>query len=204
MSEDEKKTNGSTVTEPTATGTTGAEQSVTETAVGESAETVVGKSGSTAKALAAVAAVLVLALAVGVGILFTGYLKDRATEQARVDAVASASDQAAKMLSYNYNEVDQQLAAAADGLTGDFRDEYNTLVQETIAPGAKDKKLTVQATVQAGSVVSATPDDAVVLLFVNQITTSSDAPDAATTGSRVRMEMHKDGGRWLTGRLTPV
>ncbi|MFD4293424.1 h domain protein [Rhodococcus sp. NPDC058505] len=159
---------------------------------------------SSTKVLTAVAAVLVVALAVGVGLLLTGYLQDRATEQARTDAVAAASAQAAKMLSYNYNEVDQQLAAAADGLTGDFRDEYDTLVKETIAPGAKEKKLTVQATVQAGSVVSATPDDAVVLLFVNQITTSADVPDAATTGSRVRMEMHKDGDRWLTGRLSPV
>lgn len=159
---------------------------------------------STSKVIAAVVGVVVIALVALVAFLGKGYLDDRATEQARVDAVAAASDQAAKMLSYNYNEVDQQLAAAADGLTGDFRDEYTTLVEGTIAPGAKEKKLTVQATVQAGSVVSASPDDVVVLLFVNQITTSADVPDAATTGSRVRMEMHKDGDRWLTGRLTPV
>ncbi|MFF0814742.1 h domain protein [Rhodococcus sp. NPDC003318] len=156
------------------------------------------------RVLAVVTGVVVVALAVFVGILAKGYLEDRATEQARIDAVAAASQQAAAMLSYNYNEVDQQLAAAADGLTGDFKADYTTLVEETIAPGAKEKKLTVQATVQAGSIVSATTDDAVVLLFVNQITTSADAPDAATTGSRVRMEMHKDGDRWLTGRLTPV
>nr|WP_305095122.1 h domain protein [Prescottella sp. R16] len=145
-----------------------------------------------------------MALVAGVGWLGWGYLQDRATEQARVDSVAAASAQAEAMLSYNYNEVDQQLAAASDGLTGDFRSEYETLVEQTIAPGAKEKKITVQATVQAGSVVSATPDDAVVLLFVNQVTTSEEMPDAATTGSRVRMEMHKDGDRWLTGRLSPV
>ncbi|WP_430330876.1 h domain protein [Rhodococcus sp. ACT016] len=156
------------------------------------------------KMLAAVAGVLVLALVIGVGWLGWGYLQDRATEQARTDAVQAASAQAATMLSYNYNDVDQQLAAAADGLTGEFKADYDKLVQETIAPGAKEKKLTVEATVQAGSIVSATPDDAVVLLFVNQVTTSADMPDAATTGSRVRMEMHKDGDRWLTGRLTPV
>ncbi|GAA4490002.1 hypothetical protein GCM10023094_52490 [Rhodococcus olei] len=167
-------------------------------------EAVAPKGDSRTRVLAVVVGILVLALAIGVGLLLKGYLTDRATEQARTDAVAAASDQAAKMLSYNYNEVDQQLAAAADGLTGDFRDEYTKLVEGTIAPGAKEKKLTVQATVQAGSIVSATPDDAVVLLFVNQVTTSSDVPDAATTGSRVRMEMHKDGDRWLTGRLTPV
>ncbi|MFI6432676.1 h domain protein [Rhodococcus oryzae] len=154
--------------------------------------------------LAAVAAALVIALAAGVGVLFYQHLQDNKTEQARTDAVAAAGEQAVAMLSYNYNTVDAQLAEAADGLTGSFKEDYNTLVGEVIAPGAKEKKLTVQVTVQGGSVVSADPDDAVVLLFLNQITTSADAPDAATTGSRVRMEMHKDGDRWLTGRLTPV
>ncbi|RVW06545.1 h domain protein [Rhodococcus spongiicola] len=163
------------------------------------------------KVLVAVAGAVVLALVVGVGILFKGYLDDRAieradrgTEQARVDAVQAASNQATAMLSYNYNDVDDQLAAAADGLTGDFKDDYNKLVQETIAPGAKEGKITVEATVQAASIVSATAEEAVVLLFVNQITTSDASPDAATTGSRVRMYMHKDGDRWLTDKLTPV
>ena len=155
-------------------------------------------------ALAAVAGVLVLALAGGVGWLYWGHRQDVATEQARVDAVQAAGDQAKAMLSYDYDKIDDQLAAAADGLTGPFKDDYTKLVQETIAPGAKEKKLTVQVTVQAGAPVSATPDDAVVLLYLNQITTSADAPEAATTGSRVRMEMHKDGDRWLTARLTPV
>ena len=155
-------------------------------------------------ALVAVAGVVVAALLVGVGFLGWGYLQDRATEQARTDAVQAATAQATAMLSYNFNDVDQQLAAAGDGLTGDFKADYDKLVKETIAPGAKEKKITVEATVQAGAIESASPDDAVVLLYVNQITTSEDMPDAATTGSRVRMEMHKDGDRWLTGRLAPV
>lgn len=154
--------------------------------------------------LAGAAGVVVAALLVGVGWLGWGYLQDRAAEQARTDAVQAATAQATAMLSYNYNDVDQQLAAAADGLTGDFKGDYGKLVEETIAPGAKEKKITVDATVQAGSIVSADKTDAVVLLYVNQITTSADMPDAATTGSRVRMEMHKEGDRWLTGRLTPI
>ncbi|TQF75281.1 h domain protein [Rhodococcus spelaei] len=167
-------------------------------------DTASGKRNPLRIALAAIGTVLVLALAGGVGWLYWGHRQDVATEQARVDAVQAAGEQAKAMLSYDYNKVDDQLAAAADGLTGSFRDDYTKLVQETIAPGAKEKKLTVQVTVQAGAPVSATPDDAVVLLYLNQITTSADAPDAATTGSRVRMEMHKDGDRWLTARLTPV
>lgn len=154
--------------------------------------------------LAAVAALLVLALAVGVGVLFYQHRQDVATEQARTDAVRAASEQAVAMLSYDYNRVDDQLAAAGDGLTGSFRDDYQKLADEIIAPGAKEKKLTVQVSVQGAAPVSASPDDAVVLLYLNQVTTSADAPDAATTGSRVRMEMQKVDGRWLTERLTPI
>ncbi|QBJ98755.1 h domain protein [Rhodococcus sp. ABRD24] len=165
---------------------------------------VVPTKSSLPTALLAVAGVVVAALLVGVGFLGWGYLQDRATEQARSDAVQAATAQATAMLSYNFNEVDQQLAAAADGLTSDFKGDYDKLVKETIAPGAKEKKITVEATVQAGAIESASPDDAVVLLYVNQITTSEEMPDAATTGSRVRMEMHKEGDRWLTGRLTPM
>jgi len=154
--------------------------------------------------LLAGAGVVIAALLVGVGVLGWGYLDDRAAEQARTDAVQAATAQAAAMLSYNFDDVDQQLAAAGDGLTGDFRAEYDKLVKETIAPGAKEKKITVEASVQAGAIESASKNDAVVLLYVNQITRSEEMPDAATTGSRVRMEMHKEGDRWLTGRLTPV
>lgn len=154
--------------------------------------------------LRVLAVVVLIAVAVGVGALHYRYRQDEETQQARTDAVAAASAQAIAMLAYDYNGVDQQLASAADGLTGDFKDEYLGLVTDVIAPGAKEKSLTVQVTVQGTAVVDAAPDTATVLLFLNQITTSSDAPDAASSGSRVRMSMEKVDGRWLTGNLEPI
>ncbi|SNT50396.1 h domain protein [Rhodococcoides kyotonense] len=152
----------------------------------------------------ALAVVVVLALAAGVGVLFYQYRQNAETEQARTDAVDAASAQAVAMLAYDFGGVDQQLASAADGLTGDFKDEYTTLVTGVIAPGAKEKSLTVQVTVQGAAVVDAAPDSATVLLFLNQITTSSDAPEAASSGSRVRMSLEKIDGRWLTSSLQPI
>ena len=125
-------------------------------------------------------------------------------EQARTEAVDAASEQALAMLAYDYTGVDEQLAAAADGLTGDFKDEYTALVGDVIAPAAKEKSLTVQVTVLGAAIVSAEPDTATVLLFLNQITTSSDAPEAASSGSRVRMSVEKADGRWLTNNLEPI
>jgi Mce-associated membrane protein len=154
--------------------------------------------------LRTLAVAVVLALAVGVGVLFYQYRQNEQTDQARTDAVTAASAQAIAMLAYDFGGVDQQLASAADGLTGDFKDEYSSLVTSVIAPGAKEKSLTVQVTVQGAAVVDAAPDNATVLLFLNQITTSSDAPDAASSGSRVRMSMEKVDGRWLASNLEPI
>ncbi|MDJ0395328.1 h domain protein [Rhodococcus sp. G-MC3] len=154
--------------------------------------------------VSAFAVLVLVVLAAGVGLLHYQYQHTEQTEQARTDSVNAADAQAIAMLAYDYNGVDQQLASAADGLTGDFKDEYTKLVTDVIAPAAKEKSLTVQVTVQGTAVVSAEPDAATLLLFLNQITTSSDAPDAASSGSRVRMNMEKVDGRWLTSSLEPI
>ena len=108
------------------------------------------------------------------------------------------------MLGYDFGTVDTELPKAADGLTGGFKDDYTTLIRQAIIPGAQEKQITVKVSVQATSVVSASKNDATVLLFINQVTTSKDNPQAATSGSRVRMTMHKEDGRWLTSALTPL
>ena len=132
------------------------------------------------------------------------YLDDRQTADARTAAVDAASVQVVDMLSYDYETVDTTLPKAADGLTGDFRDEYLKLVQDAIIPGAKEKKLTVKVSVQGAAVISASPDSVDTLMFVNQVTTSSENPQAVTSGSRLRVSMHQVDGRWLVSQLTPI
>ena len=148
--------------------------------------------------------VVVLVVAVLVGWLGYGKIQDSAAESARAEAVAAAEEQSVAMLAYDFENVDEQAAAAAEGLTGDFRDEYMNLMQNIIAPGAKEKSISVQVSVQASSVVSADADHAVTLLFLNQITTSSENPEAVSSGSRVRVELENQDGRWLVNRLTPI
>lgn len=154
--------------------------------------------------LSALAVVIVIALVAGVGVLFYQNRQNEQTDAARTDATSAASAQAAAMLAYDFGNVEEELAAAADGLTGDFKDEYTTLVSEVIAPAAKEKSLTVQVTIQGSAVVAAEPESATIMLFLNQITTSSDNPDASSSGSRVRMDMEKVDGRWLASNLTPI
>lgn len=154
--------------------------------------------------LASVAGVLVLVL-VGL-VVWQGleYREDRQIAQAREEVVDAASEQAVAMLAYNFDTANDQLAGAAEGLTGDFRDDYTKLIDDVIVPGAKEKKLTVQVTVQAGGVISAEPDSASVLLYLNQVTTSADVPEAQTAGSRVIIDLQKVDDRWLVSNLEPI
>ncbi|MFE3321777.1 h domain protein [Nocardia sp. NPDC059195] len=126
------------------------------------------------------------------------------TDQARTDAMSTAGRTVSAMFTYEPATVDTELPRAADNLTEQFRAEYLKLIEQAIAPGAKEKQLTVKATTQAEGVVSADPEKAVVLLYLNQLTTSKDSPEGATSGSRVRVSLDKADNRWLVSQVTPV
>ena len=99
--------------------------------------------------------------------------------------------------------MEQQLGAARDLLTGDFRDSYTSLTNDVVIPGAKQKQISAVATVPAVASVSANPSHAVVLVFVNQtVIVGQTAP--TDTASSVRVTLDKVGNRWLISKFDPV
>jgi Mce-associated membrane protein len=137
-----------------------------------------------------------------------GYLKwqdnsVRDAQRARAEATQTAKDSTIKMLSYKPETVDKDLNGARDLLTGDFRDQYTGLINDVVIPGAQQKKISAVATVPAVGDVSADPNKAVVLLFVNQqVVVGQDAP--TSTASSVRVTLEKVGDRWLISKFDPV
>ena len=140
--------------------------------------------------------------------LAAGYLKwmdnsVRDSETARIESMQAAKDSTIALLSYKPDTVEQQLGAARDRLTGDFRDSYTSLTNDVVIPGAKQKQIAAVATVPAAALVSATPNHAVVLVFVNQtVIVGQDAP--TDTASSVRVTLDKIGDRWLISKFDPV
>ncbi|WP_431956121.1 h domain protein [Nocardia lijiangensis] len=153
---------------------------------------------------AGIAGAVALAAVIVMAINGFGYWSDRQDEQARQDAVTAADRAVSAMFSYDFASVDTELPKAADNLSADFREDYLKLITQAIAPGAKEKQLTVRATTQASGVVSADRDHAVVLLYLNQVTTSKESPQGTTTGSRVRVALDKSDDRWLVDSVTPI
>jgi Mce-associated membrane protein len=144
-----------------------------------------------------------LLLAMGAGYLKWMDNSVRNSETARIDSMQAAKDSTIALLSYKPDTVEQQLGAARDLLTGDFRDSYTSLTHDVVIPGAKQKQISAVATVPAVASVSAKPNQAVVLVFVNQtVIVGKDAP--TDTASSVRVTLDKVGDRWLIAKFDPV
>lgn len=146
---------------------------------------------------------LALVLALGAGYLKWLYGSAQESQTAAGQSVRVATDTTIALLSYRPDTVDRDLTAAADRLTGGFRDQYKQLVSDVVAPGAKQQHITAVATVPAAASVSASENQAVVLVFVNQTTTiGSDAPTQTTSSVRVTLDKVRD--RWLISQFDPV
>ncbi|WP_405805123.1 hypothetical protein OG729_07800 [Streptomyces sp. NBC_00210] len=154
--------------------------------------------------ICALLAVLVAAMLVAVGVLGSTYGDGRRADGARVQALAAATQAAPIVLSYDYRRLEKDFAAARDHLTGKFRDEYRRTTTTVVAPTAAKYHGVVKATVvkppaggaPAASVVSASPDKAVVLLFVNQVTTSTQVTGPRVDLNRVRMTLTRTDAGW--------
>lgn len=155
--------------------------------------------------------IAVLGIVPGLAIVLAivaGYLKwqdnsVRAADTARTESVQAARDIVVDILSYEPDKIDQQLGSARDLLTGDFQKSYTSLTTEVVIPGAKQQQISAVATVPAAASVSASPNHAVVLVFVNQtVTIGRDAP--SRTASSVRVTLDKVGDRWLISEFEPV
>lgn len=191
-----------------------ADETVEETSTAQEAPPIEAAGGAAAPAarqrptlsrVVAFALLPALALLLALG---AGYLKwqDNGVRNGEVAAATSmqaARDGTVALLSYTPDKVEQQLNAARDLLTGQFRDSYTSLTNDVVIPGAKQKQIAAVATVPAAASVSATPEKAVVLVFVNQtVTVGNDAP--TDTNSSVRVTLEKVGTRWLISEFDPV
>lgn len=147
--------------------------------------------------------VVVLAMACGLGFLKWQANSIGASQATAAQSVSAATEIATAMLSYRADQVEQDLTAASDRMTGEFRNEYTTLINDVVIPGAKEKRVSAEATVPAAALVSSSADRAEVLVYIDQTTTVGDDPPSATTSS-ARVSLEKVGDRWLLAGFEPV
>lgn len=126
----------------------------------------------------------------------------RAATLARMESVQAAKDTTVAVLSYQPDTVQKELEGATRLLTGSFKRDYQELINKVVIPGARQQHIATTATVPAAASISASANDASVLVYVNQ-TTAIGTTGPTDLQSTVRVAMQKIDGRWLMSEFTP-
>jgi Mce-associated membrane protein len=161
------------------------------------------------RAIPLIPAALVLGLLAAGGLAawlyFTQYRPDTQTDDAVAQSVVNAArDGTVALLSYKPDTLNQDFAAAKSHLTGDFLNYYDQFTKEVVTPAAQTKGVTTTAQVAGAAVSELNPDKAVVLVFINQATTSKERPDPAMASSSAKVSLAKVHGEWLITKFDPL
>jgi Mce-associated membrane protein len=136
---------------------------------------------------------------------FTQYRPDKQTDDAVAQSVVNAArDGTVALLSYKPDTLNHDFAAAKSHLTGDFLNYYDQFTKEVVTPAAQTKGVTTTAQVAGAAVSELNPDKAVVLVFINQATTSKERPDPAMASSSAKVSLAKVHGEWLITKFDPL
>ena len=136
---------------------------------------------------------------------FKQYRPDKQTDASVANTVVNAaSDGTVALLSYSPDTLDKDFAAAKSHLSGDFLSYYNQFTDQIVAPAAKQKALKTNARVLGAAVQELQPNSAVVLVLVDQSTTSKDNPDPTMSSSSVLVSLSRVNGTWLITKFDPV
>lgn len=125
----------------------------------------------------------------------------QAADEAGDVAVSMAGNDAEHILSYDYRTLDNNFQQARALTTGGFRTQYQQTTSQLVRPQALKEKAIVQASTRDAGLISASDDNAVVLVFVDRITTKAGQNKPTFNQDRVRMTMTKVNGKWLVSKL---
>lgn len=156
-----------------------------------------------------VAAVLAVLLVASAGVTswlyFHQYRPDQLVDNDAQQAVLkAANDGTVALLSYSPDTLDKDFTNAKSRLTGDFLSYYTNFTQQIVTPAAKQKSVKTSAAVIRKGIAEINPDRAVVLVFLNQVTTSKENPDGSYTTSAVKVGLERHDGAWLISAFDPV
>lgn len=108
-------------------------------------------------------------------------------------------------LSYTSATWDSDLSAAKTYLTGDFLTYYSRFADQFVAPAVKEKNITTKASIIKAAVTEVQPQRAVVLVFVDQITSTSDVTEPAPSSSSVMVTLLRGAeGTWRIAEFKPI
>lgn len=143
---------------------------------------------------------LIIGLLGASGFLGWQVWQQRQINAAAHDAQQAAVDYAQVLTSIDSNNVDQNFAEVLNGATGEFKDMYSQSSAQ-LRQLLVDNKATARGVVIDSAVKSASKNQVVVLMFVDQTVANKAAPDPRIDRSRVKMTMDKVDGVWRASKV---
>lgn len=146
--------------------------------------------------------VVLLALLVATGLVVTGRDEvDEGLTTAQHDVAAAARTEALAFLTVDHRDMDPLVDAVLDGATGDFAEQY-AAQRETLTREAVRTEATSTPEVVALGVGDQDDDSATVLVAANStVTNAGTGSEGQVRYYRLRLELVREGGRWLTSDL---
>jgi Mce-associated membrane protein len=151
--------------------------------------------------------ILLLLITGGVAtwLYFKQYRPDQQTDARVARAVVSAaSDGTGALLSYSYDSLDKDFAAARAHLGGDFLSYYDQFTSQSAGPLATQKAMKATGRVTGVALSELHPDWAVVLVFADQVTTTKDSPQPSVAVSTALVHLTRINGTWLITKFDPI
>ncbi|GAA1583800.1 MULTISPECIES: hypothetical protein [Kribbella] len=150
----------------------------------------------------ALSVLLIVALA-GLTLSVVALSKQRAAAEERTGAMKAARQLALDFTTYDYQTWDADSKRVIDDSTGQFKQEFQAGI-DAVKTDVVSNKATSKGDVKEAGVVSSDKDSAQVLVIVNAVVTNT----ASTTGTerryRIKLDMVREKGRWLTADLQVV
>ncbi|MEW2478058.1 hypothetical protein AB0876_00540 [Mycobacterium sp. NPDC049093] len=143
-----------------------------------------------------------LAIAILIATAFVGWQwkHQRDNDIAAREGLSAAQRFVGVLTNIDGGKLDENFTSAADGSTGEFKDQYaqsSAQLRRLLA----ENKAAAHGMVVESAVKSASPDTVEVLLFVDQSVSNATNPQPRLDRSRIRMTMKKIDGRWLASKV---
>jgi Mce-associated membrane protein len=117
--------------------------------------------------------------------------------------IADVSRGLTQVLSYDYTQPEATRAFADQVLSGQAREEYDTLFA-SLEERAPNQKLTLSAEVQVAGVDDLTASTATLLVFIDQRSSREKDDEASVSAAQLSITAERVGDRWVITGLEPL
>lgn len=116
-------------------------------------------------------------------------------EDFRTALLVAAADLSQRVLTYHHDTFDQDIEVATARLTPEFREEYDSAMA-AVRANTERNRISQEATAVSTAIISATRDEAKVLVFVNQETSSARTKANQMVRNRLVVDLERVDGDW--------